>query len=64
MGEISVSGRVSWACLNRACMRFLPQVRLGTPEKEITKLLLGAGGGERGHLLFSFVFLLVRVEPG
>lgn len=62
MGEISVGGRVSWACLNS--VHEIPSTSLAVNiRKEITKLLLGASRGERGHLLFSFVFPLVRVEP-
>lgn len=46
-------------------MHEIPSTSLaGNTRKEITKLLLGGGRGERGHLLFSFVFLLVRAEPG
>lgn len=53
MGEISVGGRVSWACFNS--VHEIPSTSLAVNIRiEITKLLLGAGRGERGHLTLFF----------
>jgi hypothetical protein len=44
-------------------MHEIPSTSLAvSTRKEITKLVLGGDRGERGYLLFSFVFQLLRVE--
>lgn len=44
-------------------MHEIPSTNLAVnTRKEITTLVLGGGRGERGYLLFSFVFQLVGVE--
>lgn len=46
-------------------MHEIPSTNLAViTRKEITTLVLGGGRGERGYLLFSFVFQLVGVEHG